>query len=90
MGLDWDKYDKDTTSAIGLPQTKATPPIPQVETTKDSICCNCIKNDVCNIQDNLTEAMSDINYIKDRVNVFIDINIKCKKFAKKEKYTGIR
>ena len=47
------------------------------------ICNTCSKEDVCMYKGELAKAVKDIMLISDRVNVFIDIDVKCKKWLGK-------
>ena len=47
------------------------------------ICDTCCKYDVCMYKEELAKAVKDIMLISDRVNVFIDTDVKCKKWLGK-------
>ena len=47
------------------------------QNTENKICENCKKNDVCMYTSKLIEAVSDINKISERPNVFIKTKIEC-------------
>ena len=47
------------------------------------ICDTCCKDDVCMYKEELVKAVKDIMLISDRVNVFIDTDVKCKKWLGK-------
>lgn len=47
------------------------------------ICDTCSKEDVCMYKEELTKAVKDIMKISDRINVFIDTDVKCKKWLGK-------
>lgn len=47
------------------------------------ICDTCCKDDVCIYKEELEKAVKDIMLISDRVNVFIDTDVKCKKWLGK-------
>ena len=47
------------------------------------ICDTCSKEDVCMYKEELSKAVKDILLISDRVNVFIDTDVKCKKWLGK-------
>ena len=47
------------------------------------ICDTCSKEDVCMYKEELAKAVKDITQISDRINVFIDIDVKCKKWLGK-------
>jgi hypothetical protein len=90
MGLDWDKYDKDSTSTTGLPQQRTIPQMPPVKQLRDEACEDCAKADVCSIQEEFMKAYKDILDIESRTNVFINTNVKCKKFLRKPPTSNIR
>ena len=47
------------------------------------ICNTCCKSDVCMYKGELSKAVQDIVKISDRINVFIDAEVKCKKWLGK-------
>ena len=47
------------------------------------ICATCSKEDVCMYKEELAKAVEDIMQISDRTNVFIDADVKCKKWLGK-------
>lgn len=47
------------------------------------ICDTCSKEDVCMYKEELAKAVKDITQISDRINVFIDADVKCKKWLGK-------
>ena len=49
----------------------------------NKICDTCCKDDVCMYKEELSKAVKDIMLISDRVNVFIDTDVKCKKWLGK-------
>ena len=49
----------------------------------NKICDTCCKDDVCMYKEELAKAVKDIMLISDRVNVFIDTDVKCKKWLGK-------
>ena len=49
----------------------------------DSICDTCNKEDVCMYKGELAQAAKEITKISERVNVFIDTDIRCKKWSGK-------
>lgn len=49
----------------------------------NKVCDTCIKEDVCMYKEELNKALRDITDISGRVNVFIDTDIKCKKWCEK-------
>ena len=44
------------------------------------ICDTCSKEDVCMYKEELAKAVKDIMQISDRTNVFVDTDVKCKKW----------
>ena len=46
----------------------------------DRICNTCSKEDVCMYKEELAKAVKDIAQILDRTNVFVDADVKCKKW----------
>ena len=46
----------------------------------DRICNTCNKEDVCMYKGELAQAAKEITQISERVNVFIDTDIRCKKW----------
>lgn len=62
------------------------PPMPNVKPPKssgDRICDNCNKEEVCMYKEALNEVVKDITNISERKDVFIDIDIRCKKWSGK-------
>ena len=49
----------------------------------DRICNTCNKEDVCMYKAELAQAAKEITQISERVNVFIDTDIRCKKWSGK-------
>lgn len=49
----------------------------------DRICNTCNKEDVCMNKAELAQAAKEITQISERVNVFIDTDIRCKKWSGK-------
>ena len=49
----------------------------------DRICNTCSKEDVCMYKGELAQAAKEIAQISDRINVFINTDIKCKKWLGK-------
>lgn len=47
------------------------------------ICDTCNKEDVCKYKEELTQAVKEIIQFSERTNVFIDIDIRCKKWSGK-------
>ena len=54
-----------------------------IENNNNRICDTCSKEDVCMYKEELAEAVKDIMQISDRTNVFINANVKCKKWLGK-------
>ena len=56
----------------------------------DRICDTCNKEDVCMYKSELAQAAKEIIQISERVNVFIDTDIRCKKWSGKvSNYRGL-
>ena len=53
------------------------------ENNNNRICNTCSKEDVCMYKEELAKAVKDIVQISDRINVFIDTDVKCKKWLGK-------
>ena len=69
-----------------LLKTNCNIPMPNVKRPKsdsDRICDTCIKEDVCIYKGEWAQAAKDITQISERVNVFIDTDIRCKKWSGK-------
>ena len=69
-----------------LPRTNCNIPMPSVKSLAskgDRICNTCNKEDVCMYKGELAQAAKDITQISERVNVFIDTDIRCKKWSGK-------
>lgn len=59
-------------------------PMPSVKppaSNGDKICNTCNKEDVCMYKAELAQAAKEITQISERTNVFIDTDIKCKKWS---------
>lgn len=72
-----------------LPKTNCDIPMPHVKLppkNEDRICNTCNKEDVCMYKGELAKAAKEITQISDRVNVFIDTDIRCKKWSGKFEY----
>lgn len=71
-----------------LPLTNCNIPMPPVKPPKtdngDRICDTCGKEDVCMYKGECAEAAKDISLIAERTNVFIDTDIRCKKWSRKD------
>ena len=66
-----------------LPRTNCNIPMPNVKppaNNGDRICDTCNKEDVCMYKGELAQAAKEITQISERVNVFIDTDIRCKKW----------
>ena len=76
-----------------LPRTNCNIPMPSVKSpasNEDKICDTCIKEDVCMYKGELAQAAKEITQISERVNVFIDTDIRCKKWSGKvSNYRGL-
>ena len=69
-----------------LPRTNCNIPMPNVKppaSNGDRICDTCNKEDVCMYKGELAQAAKEITQISERVNVFIDTDIRCKKWSGK-------
>ena len=69
-----------------LPRTNCNIPMPNVKppvNNGDRICDTCNKEDVCMYKGELVQAAKEITQISERVNVFIDTDIRCKKWSGK-------
>ena len=56
----------------------------------DRICYTCNKEDVCMYKGELAQVIKEITQISERVNVFIDTDIRCKKWSGKvSNYRGV-
>ena len=69
-----------------LPITNCNIPMPNVKppaSNGDRICDTCNKEDVCMYKGELAQAAKEITQISERVNVFIDTDIRCKKWSGK-------
>ena len=52
-----------------------------MNSTENKVCDTCCKADVCMYKGETAKAFADIKTIEDRVNVFINVSIKCKNWA---------
>lgn len=77
------KVSKTYESHSKLPQTSYDVLMPKIKDTKEKICENCDKEDVCKYKEECTKAVKDILDIESRTNVFINTKINCKKWSKK-------
>ena len=69
-----------------LQKTNCNVPMPSVKppaNNRDRICDTCNKEDVCMYKGELAQAAKEITKISERVNVFIDTDICCKKWSGK-------
>lgn len=69
-----------------LPKINYNIPMPDVKPPAingDRICNTCNKADVCMYKGELVKAAKDITQISERKNVFIDTDIRCKKWSGK-------
>ena len=73
-----------------LPRTNCNIPMPRVKppaSNGDRICDTCNKEDVCMYKGELAQVAKEITQISERKNVFIDTDIRCKKwFGKVSNY----
>ena len=76
-----------------LLRTNCNIPMPNVKPSAsngDKICDTCNKEDVCMYKGELAQAAKEITQISERVNVFIDTDIRCKKWSGKvSNYRGL-
>ena len=58
---------------------------------RDKICDTCIKADVCMYKGELVQAANEIARISERINVFINTDIRCKNWSSKKisNYRGL-
>ena len=66
-----------------LSKTNCNIPMPNVKppaSNGDRICDTCNKEDVCMYKGELAQVAKEITQISERVNVFIDTDIRCKKW----------
>ena len=69
-----------------LPRTNCNISMPNVKppaNNGDRICDTCNKEDVCMYKGELAQAAKEITQISERKNVFIDTDIRCKKWSGK-------
>ena len=59
------------------------PSVKSPSTHGDRICDTCDKEDVCMYKGECAQAAKDISLIAERTNVFIDTDIRCKKWSGK-------
>jgi hypothetical protein len=90
MSDHWDNYYDDVVNVVKLPQQKTIPNMPPVKQLRDEACEDCAKADVCSIQEEFMRAYKDILEIEGRTNVFINTNVKCKKFLRKPLVSNVR
>lgn len=57
--------------------------IKELKSNGDRICNTCNKEDVCMYKAELAQAAKEITQISERKNVFIDTDIRCKKWSEK-------
>lgn len=70
-----------------LQKTNCDIPMPNVRQpigSGDRICSTCNKEDVCMYKAELAQAVKEITRIKEIKNVFVDVDIRCKKWFGKE------
>jgi len=71
---------------IGLPKTNCDIPMPNVRQpigSENRTCSTCNKEDVCMYKSELVQAAKEITQISERANVFVDVDIRCKKWSGK-------
>lgn len=76
--------DKKMSLTSNLLKTNCNIPMPNVKPSAsngDRICNTCNKEDVCMYKAELAQAAKEITQISERKNVFIDTDIKCKKWS---------
>ena len=69
-----------------LPRTNCNIPMSNVKlpaSNGDRICDTCIKADVCMYKGELVQVANEITRISERKNIFIDTDIRCKKWSGK-------
>lgn len=69
-----------------LPKTNCNIPMPSVSPTSDNgdrLCGTCVKEDVCMYKMECAQAAKEITEISERINVFVDTTIRCKKWSEK-------
>jgi len=69
-----------------LPKTDCNIPMPSVKSpvvNGDRICNTCDKEDVCMYKAELIQAAKEIAKISEQPNIFINVNIRCKKWSGK-------
>lgn len=69
-----------------LPKTNCNIPMPSVKlpaSDGDRMCDTCNKEDVCMYKVDFAKAINDIIQISERTNVFINTDIRCKKWSGK-------
>ena len=68
-----------------LPKTSCNIPMPSVKPLDngDRLCGTCVKEDVCMYKMGCAQAAKEITKISERENVFIDTDIRCKKWSGK-------
>lgn len=59
------------------------PDVKPLSNNGDRICNTCNKEDVCMYKGELGQAAKEITQISERTNVFVDVDIKCKKWSGK-------
>lgn len=66
------------------------PDVKPTASNGDRICNTCNKEDVCMYKEQLNIAVKEITQISERVDVFIDVDIMCKKWSGKvSNYRGV-
>ena len=86
---------KDYRDKITCENDSKLPNIPiynvkELKSNGDRICDTCNKEDVCMYKGELAQAAKEITQISERVNVFINTDIRCKKWSGKvSNYKGL-
>lgn len=77
-------YENENTGI--LPRTNCNIPMPSVKSPSDNgdrLCNTCTKEDVYIYKGECAQAAKEITKISERTNVFIDTDIRCKKWSGK-------
>ena len=73
------KFYSDDNKLPNIPMPNVKPPA----SNGDRICDTCNKEDVCMYKGELAQVAKEITQISERKNVFIDTDIRCKKWSGK-------
>lgn len=63
-------------------------PATRMMLTKRGTCETCIKKDVCALSGELEKATKEVKELMERMGEFAEIDIKCKKWYRKESDCG--